>query len=82
MSLADVLRHLMTEADNTTHDLYRYLAVVSIIVGLGLQVFAVGWRGQPFDMQSFGIGVGALFTGAGLALKLKRESADQPHAAA
>lgn len=85
MSVKDVLRQMMTETDNTTHDLYRYLALASIVVGLGLQIFVIGWRNQPFDMQTFGIGIGALFTGVGVALKLKRDSCEaekEPDAAA
>ncbi len=74
MSLRNVLRELLTESDNVTHDLYRYLALGSILTGLALQVYAIGWRGQPFDMQTFGIGVGALFAGVGVALGLKKES--------
>lgn len=75
MSLRDVLRQLMTESDNHTHDLYRYLAVLSIVVGLGLNIYAV-LKGQPFDMQTFGIGTGALFAGVGVALGLKKETKD------
>lgn len=75
MSCKDILRQLFTERDNETHDLARYLAVLAILTGLGLQAYAVV-KGQPFDMQSFGIGCGALFGGLGVALKLKKESGD------
>lgn len=71
-----ILRQLLTESDNVTHDLYRYLALVAILVGLGLQVHACGWKGQAFDMQTFGIGIGALFAGVGVALGLKKETKD------
>lgn len=74
--IRDVVRQLMTESDNVTHDLYRYLAVLSILVGLGLAVYSVGWKNQPFDMQTFGVGVGALFAGVGVALGLKKETKD------
>lgn len=73
--IRDVVRQLMTESDNRTHDIYRYLAVFSIVVGLGLNIFAVV-KGQPFDMQAFGIGTGALFAGVGVALGLKKETKD------
>ena len=82
MSLKDVVLQLMTESDNLTHDLYRYLAVASIVTGLGLQIYVIGWKSQPFDMQMFGVGVGALFTGVAIALKLKRETVDNPAAPA
>lgn len=76
MSVKDVVRQLVTESDNRTHDLYRYLAVLAIVVGLGLQIYVVVWKNSPFDMQTFGLGVGTLFVGIGAALKLKRESID------
>jgi hypothetical protein len=71
--MRDVIRQLVTESDNTTHDLYRYLALASIVVGLSLMIYSVVVKGQPFDMQTFGIGVGALFAGVGVALGLKKE---------
>lgn len=71
--LRDIARQLLTESDNVTHDLYRYLAVAAIAVGLGLSIYSVV-KGQPFDMQTFGIGVGSLFAGVGVALGLKKES--------
>lgn len=77
MSLRTVVRHLMTESDNVTHDLYRYLAVLAVAVGLGLSVYVVGWKNQPFDMQTFGVGVGALFAGVGVALGLKKETSNK-----
>ena len=70
--LRDLLRQLMTDSDNVTHDLYRYLAVISIAVGLSLSISSVV-KGQPFDMQTFGIGVGSLFAGVGVAIGLKKE---------
>lgn len=74
MATKDVIRQLLTESDNVTHDLYRYMAVASVVSGLALQVFAVGWRGQPFDMQAFGVGTGALLAGVGVALGMKKEN--------
>lgn len=69
-----ILRELLTEGDNITHDLYRYLALLSILTGLGLSIYAVVKKDQPFDMQQFGIGVGVLFAGVGVALGLKKET--------
>ncbi len=72
--LRDVLRQLFTENDNITHDLYRYLALASIGTGLGLQIYAIGWNHQSFDMQTFGVGTGALFAGVGVAIGLKKDT--------
>lgn len=74
MSARDVIRQLLTDSDNVTHDLYRYMALGAILSGIGLQIYAVGWHNQAFDMQTFGVGTGALFAGVGVALGLKKES--------
>ncbi len=68
------LKQLLSESDNQTQDVFRWLAVLSILVGLGLSIYSVGWKNQPFDMQQFGIGVGVLLAGTGAALKFKPES--------
>jgi hypothetical protein len=72
------LMDMLTESDNSTVDAVRVLALVAVIIGLALQIWVVvRWFGpapQPFDFQNFGIGVGALFGGVGIALKLKPES--------
>lgn len=72
--LKNFLTHLFTETDNTTFDLTRILAFISIIVGLSMVVYSVVKNSQPFIFQDFGIGVGALFTGLGVALGFKKES--------
>lgn len=68
------LKHLFTEVDGESFDLARVLAACSVLSGIGLQIYAVGWKGQPFDMQIFGVGTGALFAGVGVALGMKKES--------
>ena len=72
------LMDMLTESDNSTVDAIRVLALVAVIIGLALQIWVVvRWIGpapQPFDFQAFGIGVGALFGGVGVALKLKPET--------
>lgn len=65
-----ILLQLLTGADNKTHDLRPWLALVSCLIGFGLEIYSVGFKGQAFDIQNFGIGVGALLTGYGAAMKL------------
>lgn len=72
------MKTMMTESDNVTHDLYRYLSLCAIGVGLALEIFVVVEKAQPFEMQTFGIGIGALFAGMGLALKLKTDHPATP----
>ncbi|MER2545933.1 MAG: hypothetical protein ABTS16_21270 [Candidatus Accumulibacter phosphatis] len=68
-----ILRQLLTGRDNQTHDVARWLAVVSFAVGLGLTIY-VTVRGQPFVLQDFGTGIGLLFVAVGAAIKLKEGS--------
>ncbi len=58
-------RMLFTHGDNITHDLARYLAALSVLQFLFLAGWGVVHNNTPFDMQSFGIGIGATFTGLG-----------------
>lgn len=75
--MKNLLRQLFTESDNVTHDLYKYLAVLAILTGLGLNIYTVVIKGAAFVMSEFGIGIGALFAGAGAALAMKPESAQK-----
>lgn len=66
------IKHCLTEADNETYDLGRVLAALAILVGLGLEVFSVVY-GKHFDMQGYGVGLGAIFVSVGAYLGLKKE---------
>ncbi|MDB5853307.1 MAG: hypothetical protein JWR22_1348 [Herminiimonas sp.] len=70
----EFFKQMLTESDNSTADVFRWLAVVSVLVGLGLSIYSVGWQNEKFDMQKFGAGVGILLAGVGVALKLKPET--------
>lgn len=70
----DITRQLLTGRDNQTHDVARWLAVLSFVVGLGLTIYVTVERGQAFSLTEFGLGIGALFIGAGAAIKLKEGS--------
>lgn len=72
------LTQIGTGKDNKTHDAFRWMAVLSIMVALGLTIFVVGWRSKEFDIQSFGIGIGAVLAAAGAALKLKESTEPDP----
>lgn len=74
------IQQAFTGRDNVTVDVVRVLAVVSFVVGIGLEIFVVGWKAlRPdatvsFDLQAYGIGLGALFATVGVALKLKADT--------
>lgn len=68
-----VLLQLLTLNDNKTHSLTRWMGLVSFLLGIGLQLYVVVWKGQTFDLQQFGAGIGLLFAGFGAALKLDED---------
>lgn len=69
--MKQTLVQLFTGKDNYTHDLVRWLGALTVLVALGLTIYVVVWRRQCFDLQQFGIGMGAVFAALGTALKLK-----------
>ena len=68
--LGRFLRDCLTCGDGATYDDARVLAVLAILVALGCTVYST-WHEGKFDIQSFGIGIGALFSGLGVHLKLR-----------
>lgn len=61
-----LFKNILTGPDDSTYDLVRVLTFVSATVGIGLQVFVVGWRNASFDFTAFGTGTGLLIAaGAG-----------------
>lgn len=65
-SLLIALRHLITEADNATVDLFRILAIAGQMVFLGLAI----WNHGSFEPVSFGAGFGAVLVATGAAVRL------------
>lgn len=74
MSMKQIARHAFTESNNETYDVVRILSGIVVLDCLVLASWSVIAQHHPFDVQAFGIGIGALFTGLGAALKLKPES--------
>lgn len=66
-----IVKQLLTESDNETHDLYRYLALLSVVVAIGLSIYSV-IQGGVFSALDFGTGIGALIGGVGIAIGLKK----------
>lgn len=64
---------ILTDASGQAFDAIRVLAVATIAVALGLEIYSVT-TGKPFDCQAFGIGMSAVFIAVGGALKLSDAS--------
>jgi hypothetical protein len=69
-----IFKDWFTEVDNNTFDITKALAVVSILSGVSLAIFAVVSKGQVFNYQDYGLGTAALFAGVGVALGMKKDS--------
>ena len=72
------LRDLFTaDADSKVYDLVRVGTGLSLVVGLSLTIYTV-WRGDPFDLQQFGIGIGLILAGGGGAMAMRRDREAKP----
>lgn len=72
--MIEVVKQLLTGADNETHDIGRWFAAISGCAGVFLQGWSVIAQHNAFNMQEFGVGVGALAAGIGAMLKLKEST--------
>lgn len=81
-NLAIIAKQTLTGSDNETASLIKILSMLTVVVGLGLTIFDVVKMGRPFDIQSFGIGMGALFGLVGAALGVSFTSEIDPNATA
>lgn len=69
-----ILRQLLTGADNSTHDVGRWLWLAGFVAYIAFQGYAI-LKGQSWDPQEFAIGLGAVLAlgGAGVAVKASTE---------
>lgn len=73
-----MLHNMLTGADNETHDFMRLIGLAGAFTALGLQIYVVVYKGQPFDLSAFGIGMGALCASVGAALGFKKDTEPKP----
>lgn len=95
--MANIVKQFVTEDDgNEIYDVYRVLGLLGVVVFLGLSVFDFA-LGEPiiggehndiiiaysheFDMQAFGIGLGAVLTAAGACVMMKAFGEGKPKGA-
>lgn len=71
-----VIRQLLTNADNATHNVIRHLAFWGGLSLVGLQAWAIA-KGQPFNALEFGGALASLAGGTGLGLGASAR-AEQP----
>lgn len=66
--------NVFSETDNETICPVRLIAVFGTLQGLGMQAWDVFGNHAAFNLEQFGIGLGAILTTAGVALGLKKDS--------
>lgn len=70
----DWLKNLTTEADGKTPCIVRIGAAIGTMNAFGLTAYDVIVHHAHFDVQSYGIGFGAILGAVGAALKWKPET--------
>jgi hypothetical protein len=71
------VKDLITVANGTDYDVGRVLWILSVLIFLGLAIWAVVKNHQPLDFANFGIGAGGVLGGGGAALGFKRNTEPQ-----
>lgn len=72
------IKNLMTGKDNETYDFIRVAAILGVIQGLGLTLYTVVCQQQHFNLEQFGVGLGAMLGGAGAGIGLKSNTEPDP----
>jgi hypothetical protein len=70
------VKDCLTGIDGESYDLGRVLWALAFLTGIGLEVFSVT-ESLKFDLQQYGIGVGALLVAGGASLHLKAKTEPQ-----
>jgi hypothetical protein len=65
------LSQIFTDSQGS-HDIARYLAALSVFHSLAMSGWDVIANHAHFDMQNFGMGIGAMFAGLGALLGFKK----------
>ena len=68
--MIDFLKHCFTGADNATYDIGRVLWALAFLIGLIMHVYMT-LTSKPYDLQAYGLGIGAILLAGGAALKMK-----------
>ena len=71
--MKEIIKQILTEHDNTTHCLIRWVSLLAFIEALVLEAYSV-FTQTAFSLQDFGIGIGAVIGSVGLAIKLKDDT--------
>jgi hypothetical protein len=65
------LRALVTGDDQRHADEMAILSILGVLAFIGLSAYAVIWKGQAWDPQAYGIGLGAAIGAAAMGMGIK-----------
>ena len=68
------LLQLVTGKDNKTHDVVRWGGLLGTLQALAFTAYDVIGHAAHFNLQEYGIGLGALLGAVGAALGLKKDT--------
>lgn len=69
-----ILNDLLTGLDGQTHDVGRYLWIISVLAGLAYAGIDLIVLKNHFDIVAYGAGCAALLAGGGAALWAKKDT--------
>jgi len=72
--ISKMIKDCLTGIDGETYDPARVATMFALMTFFGLAVYVVVFKNQPFDMQQFGIGFGAVIAGGSWAIKTKSKT--------
>lgn len=65
------LKSLLTDDDNSTHNIFKYLVLFAVLMGVIYAGYALIVQ-VPFNLLEYGTGLGAVLVAAGSALGISR----------
>jgi hypothetical protein len=68
--MSKLFKDILMEVGTNTYDISKLLWLIGVLVFLALSVYAV-MKGQLWDPQEYGIGMGVVLAGGGVATKFK-----------
>ena len=72
--MKEFFHHLFTEPNNQTFCPVRFIGILGSLQGLGMHAYAIFIQHAAFDLQGFGLGLGATIAALGVALGMKKDS--------
>jgi len=73
-SIKELFRNIFTEPDNATFCIVKIGAGLTVVYALATAAFHHLYLRESFVIQDFGVGMGAVFAGVGVALGLKKDT--------